>query len=340
MERSEHEGGAVASGVVELTVAFFATRRLTDFPEESVQLGAVWSACEQCAARWDAAAAHFEEGLRDGRAAAPEVRRTQLAYVRLLLARGAPGDDVTAERLLAEVNASVRLARAAGPVAAVADAGAAAGSGRRADPVAPRRGSATARSLRYLFRREGDYWTLACNGKVSRLRSLRGFDYIAELLRHPYEQIYVVDLAALGVPGEDRLSAEEVAEHGLRVSGEAGVVPALDRRAREDYRARWRELLVEEAAARRDNDPGRAARVQREIAMLTAQLAAVAGGSGCGRSGTSLKERARVNVRNCITGALRAVRVHDEALWRHLSNSIKTGSFCCYGPDRPVVWDM
>ena len=66
---------------------------------------------------------------------------------------------------------------------------------------------------------------------------------------------------------------------------------------------------------------------------------AVAAG-GNGRSGASLKERARVNVRNCITAALRALRVHDESLWRHLSNSIKTGSFCCYGPDRPVAWDM
>jgi hypothetical protein len=135
------------------------------------------------------------------------------------------------------------------------------------------------------------------------------------------------------------LSVEEAAEHGLRVSAEADVAPALDRRARDDYRERWRELLIEEAEARRDNDPGRAARAQREIEMLTTQLTAVANG-GSGRSGASLKERARVNVRNCITAALRALRVHDEALWRHLSNSIKTGSFCCYGPDRPVVWEM
>src|SRR5262249_50709511 len=136
-----------------------------------------------------------------------------------------------------------------------------------------------------------------------------------------------------------RLSIDEAAEHGLRISAETDVVPALDRRARDDYRTRWRELLIEEAEARRDNDPGRAARAQREIEMLAAQLTAAAGG-GSGRSGASLKERARVNVRNCITAALRALRVHDEALWRHLSNSIKTGSFCCYAPDRPVVWEM
>jgi hypothetical protein len=293
-------------------------------------------------ARWDTAAAHFEEALRAGAAAGAvlEIRHTQLAYARLLLVRRAPGDDSKAERLLAEVIADLHLlpSAVAAPAPATGD-----GHGRvgewRADPAASggRRGALPSR---YLFRRAGDYWTLASAGQVSCLRNLRGLEYIAELLRFPYEQIYVVDLAALGVPMESRLSVEEAAEQGLRVSGEADVGPALDRRARESYRARWRELLAEESAARRDNDPGRTARIQHEIDMLAAQLSAVAGGSGGGRSGASLKERARVNVRNCITAALRAVRAHDEALWRHLLNSIKTGSFCCYAPDRRVVWEM
>ena len=294
-------------------------------------------------AQWDAAAAHFEDALSAAAAAGAilEVRRTQLAYSRLLLTRAAPGDGVKAERLLAEVIASLHLGRggAGAPLEAAAadDASAPRSADRAADA---RRPDARSAPSRYVFRREGDYWTLAGDDKVSRVRSLRGFDYIAELLRHPHQQIYVVDLAALGVPPDTRLSAAEAAEHGLRISGEADLAPALDRRARADYRARWRELLVEEAEARRDNDLGRAARVQREIDMLAAQLAAVAGGSGCGRSGQSLKERARVNVRNCITGALRVVRRHDEPLWRHLVNSIKTGSFCCYGPERLVLWEM
>ncbi len=298
-------------------------------------------------ARWDAAAAHFEDALRAGAAAGTilEVRHTQLAYVRLLMMRAAPGDEVKAGRLLAELIASLHLLRAPGPAPGadgVVDRHDAAAAGEWRGDLAAEALRTGARSAprRYLFRHEGDYWTLAGDGNVSRVRSLRGFDYIAELLRHPYQQIYVVDLAALGVPPESRLTVEEAAEHGLRISGEADVAPALDRRAREDYRARWRELLAEEAEARRDNDAGRVARIQREIDMLAAQLGAAAGGSGGGRSGPSLKERARVNVRNCITAALRAVRQHDETLWRHLANSIKTGSFCCYGPERPVVWEM
>src|SRR5262249_56119545 len=117
--------------------------------------------------------------------------------------------------------------------------------------------------------------------------------------------------------------------------GGAGV----EGRGGEECGGGWGEGVGEEAEARSYNDPGRAARAQREIGMLAAQLTAVAVG-GSGRSGASLKERARVNVRNCITAALRALRAYDETLWRHLSNSIKTGSFCCYAPDRPVVWEM
>src|SRR5215472_17959346 len=65
-------------------------------------------------ARWDAAAAHFEDALQTGAAAGAilEVRRTQLAYIRLLLARGAIGDEAKAERLLAELIASLHLLHA------------------------------------------------------------------------------------------------------------------------------------------------------------------------------------------------------------------------------------
>jgi hypothetical protein len=84
------------------------------------------------------------------------------------------------------------------------------------------------------------------------------------------------------VASEARLSVEEATEQGLRVSAESDALPALDRRARDDYRARWRELVVEEADARHDNDVGRAARIQHEIDMLAEQLAAVAGDDGSG----------------------------------------------------------
>jgi non-specific serine/threonine protein kinase len=235
----------------------------------------------------------------------------------------ARGDQARAHRLLAEAIGSWSGLCAAPPP-----------SGPAPDPRA-----AGASPGHYVFRREGDYWAVAGEGRLARVRGRRGFDYVAELLRHPLQPIYVVDLAAVEIPDGRCFSLEEAAEQGLRVSGEVGLDEGLDRRARADYRGRWRELLAEEAEARRDNDVGRAARVRREIDMLASELATAPGGTG-GRRGPSFKERARVNVRNCITGALRTVRRHDETLWRHLINSIKTGTFCCYAPDRAVEWEL
>jgi non-specific serine/threonine protein kinase len=288
-------------------------------------------------ARRDAAAAHFEDALRlcARRGAALEAARTQCAYARLLLASGDAADARKAYRLLAELIAgSHALAMTVGGMPHLPEPSAPAV--RRRDTALPTAGGAR---CRYVFRREGDYWTVAGDGHVARVRSLRGFDYLTELLRHPHEAIYVVDLAAVGAPGEHRLTAAEAVENGLRVSGDSGIAEALDQRARSDYRARWRELLAEAEEAQRDNDVGRAARLQHEIEMLRTQLAAARGGAN-GRGAPSFKERARVNVRNCISAALRAISKHDETLWRHLRNSIKTGTFCCYAPDRPVEWEM
>src|SRR5262245_38129050 len=140
-----------------------------------------WSAAAQyrgtlasVLARWETPAAHFEDALRAGAAGAPlDIRRTQLAYIRMLLARGGPGDDAKAEQLLAEFIASLHLlgssgrAPAALPVAVADD--------RRPAP-GPRAG-ALAAAAQYQFRREGDYWTLVADGRVSRMRSLRGLEY-------------------------------------------------------------------------------------------------------------------------------------------------------------------
>jgi hypothetical protein len=47
-----------------------------------------------------------------------------------------------------------------------------------------------------------------------------------------------------------------------------------------------------------------------------------------------------VNVRDGISAALRAIRGNDEALWRHLSNAVRTGTFCSYQPEREVAWSI
>lgn len=45
-----------------------------------------------------------------------------------------------------------------------------------------------------IFRREGEYWTVAYAGAVSRLRDAKGLYYLALLLRHPNKRFAATDL--------------------------------------------------------------------------------------------------------------------------------------------------
>ncbi|MBI4515250.1 MAG: hypothetical protein HY699_05470 [Deltaproteobacteria bacterium] len=48
----------------------------------------------------------------------------------------------------------------------------------------------------FTFRREGEYWTIAYQGNVLRLRDRKGLQYLAHLLHHPGEYYSVLDLSS------------------------------------------------------------------------------------------------------------------------------------------------
>lgn len=175
------------------------------------------------------------------------------------------------------------------------------------------------------FTLEGDYWTLAFDGTVARLRDSKGLRHIAELLRRPGEAIAAVVLAASDAgEGADR--------------GDAG--PALDRAAREQYRRRLDDLRDTLAEAERFADRGRADAAREEIAFLTRELAAGVGLGGRERRVGSAAERARLTVTKRIKDALARVEAGHPALGRHLSGAIKTGQLCVYEPADPVDWSF
>ena len=51
-----------------------------------------------------------------------------------------------------------------------------------------------------------------------------------------------------------------------------------------------------------------------------------------------LVERARKAVRRRLNDALTRIESAHPALGRHLRNSVRTGTFCCYAPERDVRW--
>jgi class 3 adenylate cyclase/CheY-like chemotaxis protein len=193
-----------------------------------------------------------------------------------------------------------------------------------------------------IFRRDGEFWTIAYQGRSFRLRTSRGLAYIAFLLSQPGRRIPAVELAAVGVEvaGQRRLASGELRDSGLRIAdpGDAGEV--IDATARASYRRRLADLNEELEAARAFDDQGRAAKLQEELEFILQELTSAVGLGGRVRRTGSAAERARLNVTRAIRSAIERIGAHHRPLARYLSTTIETGSTCAYETEfrRALSW--
>ncbi len=174
-----------------------------------------------------------------------------------------------------------------------------------------------------LFRREGEIYTIEYDGKVVRARDSKGLRDLERLLREPGREVHVLDLvgAPTALPG-----------------GDAG--DAIDARARAEYRQRLEDLDAEIAEATDANDRGRVDRLQYERDFLIDELSGALGLGGRPRRVGEVHERARKAVSARIRLAIDRLAAEHPALGRHLANSVQTGTYCCYRPERPTTWTM
>lgn len=168
-----------------------------------------------------------------------------------------------------------------------------------------------------VFRRDGDVWTLAFEGRVTRLRDSKGMRDLAALLADPGRERHVLDLWTGGV------SEELPRPH----SGGAPRQEVIDGQARADYRRRL-------AALEGDLEP--AATEERD--WLERQLALSYGVGGRERAFPDEVERARKAIYRRVADALRRVEDAHPDLGRHLRASVHTGTYCSYAPERPLTW--
>jgi hypothetical protein len=200
-----------------------------------------------------------------------------------------------------------------------------------------------------LFRREGEFWTIACLGEVFRLKDIRGLAYIAYLLGHPGEEFHVLSLASRN--GSKQGEADELAEPAtggqttpsdLTVGrmGDAGEI--LDAQAKAAYKRRTTELREQLEEACELNQLELVDRLKDEIETLGRELSRAVGLGGRDRRAASASERARINVTRAIKIALERIAEHNPALATLLTSSIRTGTFCSYTPDSrlPTSWQL
>jgi pimeloyl-ACP methyl ester carboxylesterase len=202
-----------------------------------------------------------------------------------------------------------------------------------------------------VFRREGEYWTIAYGVHTFRLRDSRGLRYIAQLLRYPGREFRAYELEvrseagdALMVPsrGIAEVSEEELADAGLHSDSAGDAGEMLDSHAKQAYRRRLPELRENLEAAKSSGDAQRAGKIEEEISFLTRELSRAVGLGGRDRRAASMTQRSRVNVTRAIRRAIEKIRPHSPILAGLLARGIKTGLLCVYRPDdtSPVAWNL
>jgi tetratricopeptide (TPR) repeat protein len=179
-----------------------------------------------------------------------------------------------------------------------------------------------------VFRREGEYWTIAFEGRAIRLRNSKGLLYLAALLGQPGREVPAVELAALG----DRAVPRDASDGG----------ELLDARARGEYRRRIEELQAEIDEAESWADGERATRAREELDILVRELSAATGLGGRDRRFGSPAERARQRVKKSIASGLARIDAAHPQLGRHLAGTVRTGYGCRYEPDprAPINWQL
>jgi pimeloyl-ACP methyl ester carboxylesterase len=193
-----------------------------------------------------------------------------------------------------------------------------------------------------LFRRVGEYWTIAYGVETFPLRDARGLRYIAQLLRHPGREFHANELEVRSESGKTYLepshapsevTEEELADAGLHSDSSADAGEMLDTHAKHAYRRRVRELREDLTAAESAGNAERAAAIESEILFLTRELSRAVGLGGRDRRAASTAQRSRVNVTRAIKRTIEKIRPHSPGLASLLARRIKTGLLCVYRPD-------
>jgi hypothetical protein len=209
-------------------------------------------------------------------------------------------------------------------------------------PVAPgAAGVAGAASLC----RIGDVWTITSHGRSIHLNDGRGVRLLALLLERPGTEVHSLDLVA-AVDGVAVRQAPIEHSGGQETAGSFGVQggagPALDAKAKAEYRLRMATLETELAAAEARRDEPAAAAARTELEFVRNELSTAVGIGGRDRETGSHAERARINVTRAIRSTLKRIAGYDPRIGAELEAGVKTGTFCVYQPDplRPLVWTV
>lgn len=170
--------------------------------------------------------------------------------------------------------------------------------------------------------REGPRWRITFRGRTATVPDSRGIDYLATLLARAGDEVGALELAGGGA--------------ALPADGDLG--PILDGTAMASLRARLVQLGEDRERAERKGDVAALEAIDREVEAIADALGAGRDIRGRARRSGGDAERARKAVTNRIRHAVGVIESVDPDLAAHLRNSVRTGAFCAYHPERPQTW--
>jgi hypothetical protein len=174
-----------------------------------------------------------------------------------------------------------------------------------------------------LFRKDGDVWDLAFNGKSVHVKHSKGMSYIAHLLRTPDKLLSCLELVA--------------AEKGVRDLPRLGFGgEVIDQAALGAYIERREDLEDQLNEAEHNCDQGTKEAVQQEMEKLDKEVESACGLGGRHRRLSDDFEKLRKGVSNAIKRAIEAMRKYDPDLAEHFKRYIKRGlsvRYCSDGTD-------
>ncbi len=169
--------------------------------------------------------------------------------------------------------------------------------------------------------RRGDTFEFEFRRSAVTVRLSKGLADIVQLIGADGREVHCLDLAGAAVD-------------------ESSTGDLIDAEARRRYEDRIRALQADVDDAERNNDYARAYRHQVELDELIDHLAAAIGQGGRNRRAADTTERARSAVTHRIKATIRTIDKLHPTLGRHLASSVKTGTYCSYRPEQPVVWTI
>ncbi len=171
------------------------------------------------------------------------------------------------------------------------------------------------------------------------------FSFLADVWHISFQEQTVLIKDAKGLHDIHKLLADPNIEyHSMELMGsviDSGTKTAtLDSQAKSEYHNRIRELQSNISEAEEMNDITRVSILREEYDAILDHLSTSLGLNGKSREIGSTAEKARSAITWRIRSALKKIEKSHPALAKHLSKSIKTGTFCCYQPEVNIDWQL